>query len=185
MRFGLILSSAFLLASTLTAQADTLSPVAGSGGDVSGVGLLYGSPNTDGSTFTITTMTGTGGAQLLQPNSFHGNQNQLYPQGKVPLDGQGFAFVDVMGNTQYTVDLFALPSSPTGFEGWILDNDGVQQELPLTFSLSTTQRQPGVGEAFGFTFGEASAVTPEPSSVALLSTGLLGAVATAWRRRRA
>ena len=55
----------------------------------------------------------------------------------------------------------------------------------LLFTVSPSDNGPGVGQVGTF-YGEFDVVkaVPEPSTIALLTTGLLGLLAYAWRKRK-
>ena len=172
------------LASIFPAVAHA-NPVTGSAGGFSVSGTIVTTPNGDG-TYTIIDVSGTGITGLSTTGGFNGNDNQFSPNGTSVVDGSGFSFFDTLGNTDFSVNLFFSGSTYSIF---LTDSDGVSATLPVTFSVDTTPTTQGapqfhhVNTTQDFTFSFSSpTVTPEPSSLILLGTGLVAA-GFAGRRR--
>ncbi|WP_433975484.1 PEP-CTERM sorting domain-containing protein [Tunturiibacter lichenicola] len=107
----------------------------------------------------ITAITGTGVTGLIAPGSFNGNDNLLFPSTVPQVNSNGFSFVDVNGPDKFDVNIF---SGGSGYFAYLQDEDHFTETVPVTFELAST--------------------VPEPSTLLLLSTGILGLTGVVRRR---
>jgi hypothetical protein len=186
-----ILPALAFLAASIFPVAANASPVTGSAGGFSGSGTLVTTSNGDGS-YTIVGISGTGVTGLIAPGGFNGNDNQLFPNGSSVVDGSGFSFNDILGDTGFQVNLF---STGTGqYDVYFLDSDGFSATFPVDLTVSGSGSTPNVQsfynrfndtpttQDFTFDFNSQSA-TPEPSGIVLLGTGLIAAAGLVRRKR--
>lgn len=187
MRLGLVVVAGLLCPLALAKAEGIATPVSGSGGGVSGTGTLVTLSNGNGS-YTITSITGTGVTGLINPDGFGTNDNLLFPDSASGLvDQNGFSFTDVMGDTGYDVNLVSDGLADGNYLINLTDTDGDTQQIPAgSFVIDpVTADATGNVREFSFSFAsvaDAAAVTPEPSSIALLGTGLLGVAGLLKRR---
>jgi len=148
------------LALVPAAHADTFDfTLNGAGGGFSGTGVITATELTNG-VFRITDITGTGVTGLLSPFTFEGNDNILYTTGQNLVDILGFSFTDQNSQGVFDVNIFGLGGG--NVYAALQDQDGFKETIPITFS--------------------AIAVTPEPSSMLLLVTGIFGLIVLARKR---
>ncbi|HEU4637011.1 MAG TPA: PEP-CTERM sorting domain-containing protein [Edaphobacter sp.] len=161
-RSCLLAVAAVCVTSSLAAHADTFNfAVSGSADGYSGSGVLTTAVNGSGE-YLITGITGTGVTGLIAPGGFHGNDNLLFPTSAQTLDANGFSFSAENGPDQFDVNVY---NNGTGYFAFFRDEDNATGTLPITFNVTPT----------------ASAV-PEPSTLLLIGTGMLGAAGSVRRK---
>lgn len=186
-----ILPALAFLAATILPVAAHANPVTGGAGGFSGSGTLTTTSNGDGS-YTIVDITGTGVTDLIAPGGFNNNDNQLFPSGSSVVDGSGFSFNDILGNTGFQVNIFSVGAGE--YDVYFVDTDSYTATLPVDLTVSGSPT-PGFSplfhpigntpttQSFNFSF-DTPTVTPEPSGILLLGTGLIAAAGLTSRSRR-
>ena len=185
---------AFLAATILpvAAYANPMNTAVGSAGGFSGSGTLVTTSNGNGS-YTIVNISGTGVNGLIPTGGFNNNDNQLFPNGTSEVDGSGFSFNDLLGNTAFQVNIFSTGAGQ--YSIFFVDSDNYSATLPATLTVSSSPSAANTSlfhsstntpstQNFTFSFSSPSP-TPEPSTVLLLGTGLVAIAGVARRRRKA
>ena len=158
MRLWHFMAVVALSTATLSARANSFGFTAkGIGGSFATSGVLTTTPAASGA-YLVTSVTGTGVLNLIGLGGYHGDENLIYPTASNLLDGRGFAFVDSTGDGPFDVDLFQ--SAGEYFAS--LSDDEFSETIPASLDVA--------------------AITPEPPSLILIGTGLVG-VALILRRR--
>lgn len=174
---SLNLALAGLLAASAVAKADTFNfSLTAPTSSISGT--LTGTSNSNGS-YTLTGINATSfsgsvtavSGLLPTGNIYFTNDNLLFPSAARTLDINGFAFTETMGGKTYQVNVFSQigynPPTNVQFFADSFDPSFNFAEVPVTFTVSAV-----------------AGVTPEPSSLLLLGTGMLGAVSALRLRVR-
>jgi hypothetical protein len=161
-RSCLLAVAAVCATSSLAAHADTFNfAVSGSANGYSGTGVLETTMTSPGE-YLITGITGTGVTGLIAPGGFNGNDNLLFPMNAQTLAAHGFSFTAVNGPDHFNVNIF---SNGAGFITFFRDEDNFTENTPATFDVTP-----------------APSAVPEPSTLLLLGTGIIGAAGSLRRK---
>ena|ERR1700742_323824 len=174
-RLSLALAALALAALTQTSKADTFT-FSFTGNSFNGSGTIVATQEGNSNVYDITSITGTTAGQtitgLLGVNTFDGNDNKLYDPGNF---FGAFNFDD--SGVSYTIGSGANLSQVNLGQGGFLN-------LQIIGDLNPPGKGSDVTEAIDFnvTKDPSAPAVPEPSTLALFGTGILGA-AGAIRRR--
>jgi hypothetical protein len=151
--FLLFLGLAFCSA----ARADTYNVVVS--GDLNGIGT-FTTTDQGGGAVLVTDITGPNVSGPLSAGAFDNNDNLLFPNSTNLLDSAGIALLYAQAGVLYDVDIFETGGMYYGY----FSGGGTVGTDPINLSITP------------------DAATPEPPTLLLLLTGLLGIVAVTRRR---
>jgi PEP-CTERM motif len=129
-------------------------------------------------TFTFSSATATTPVELLQITAADGVQLKVFITN---VDSGAMVGTNKVGKVAGTEGNFSGEGYVTLSDDFANGNSGPLQESPIDFSLSNS----GVGPGLKPFSVDILAPAPEPSSLALLGTGMMGAAGMFLRRRRA
>ena len=129
---------------------------------VSSIGSLTTTNNGNGSE-TITSASGTSITGLVAQHQFDNNDNLLFSSTPSLVDNKGFALSGVIDGTDFLADIFSTGAGT--YDVHFLD-DGYTGTMPISFTVTDT-------------------TAPEPGSLFLLGTGMIGLVLFASKQHSA